>query len=40
MAHSFMVVTTSENGLLEREVGGNVDITFVCEDPLSILPIR
>ena len=36
----FMVMATSENGLLERGVGGDVDMTFVCEDPFSIQPVR
>ena len=40
MTCSFMVVAMSKNVLSERGVGGDVNMIFVCEDPLSILPVR
>ena len=40
MTRSFMVMATSKDGPSERGVGGNVNMPFVCEDSLSILPIR
>ena len=36
----FMVVATSENGLSEIGVEGDIDMTFVYEDPFSIMPVR
>ena len=40
MACSLMVMAVSKHGLSERGVRGDVNMAFVCEDPLSILPIR
>ena len=35
-----MVMAMSENGSSERGVGGDINMTFVCKDPLGILPVR
>ena len=34
-----MVMATSKDGPAERGVGGNVNMSLVCEDSFSILPI-
>ena len=34
-----MVVALGENGLPKRGVRGDLDMAFVGEDPLSILPV-
>ena len=35
-----MVMATSRDGPVERGVGGNVNMSLVCEEAFSILPIR
>ena len=40
VACSFVVVATSEDGPSERGVRGDVNMTFVSEDPLGVLPVR
>ena len=35
-----MVMAMSKDGLAERGVRGNVNMSLVCEDSFSILPIR
>ena len=40
VACSFVIVATSEDGLSERGVRGDVNMTFVSEDLLGVLPVR
>ena len=40
VACSFMVMAMNEDGLLERGVRGDVNMTFVSKNPLGVLPVR
>ena len=40
VASSLMIVAMNKDGPLKRGVGGNVNMSFVGEDALSILPVR
>ena len=40
MAGSFVIMTASEDSMSERRIGGNVDMSLVGENALSILPVR
>ena len=37
---SLMVMTAGKDGTSERILWGNIDIAFVCEDMVVILPVR
>ena len=40
VASSLMIVAANKDGLLKRGIGGNVNVSFVGENALSILPVR
>ena len=40
VASSFMVVAAKKDGLSKRGIGGNVNMSFVGENALGMLPVR
>ena len=40
VASSLMIIAMNKDGLSKRGVRGNVNMSFVGEDALSILPVR
>ena len=40
VASSLMIVAANKDGLSKRGIGGNVNVSFVGENALSILPVR
>ena len=40
VASGLMIVAVSENGMLERVLGGNVNMPFVCENVVIILLVQ
>ena len=39
VANDLMIMATSEDGTTERVVGENINLSFVCEDMVIILPV-
>ena len=40
VASSFMIVAAKKDGLPKRGIGGNVNMSFVGENALGMLPVR
>ena len=40
MTHGFMVVTAGQDGTMEGVLQGNIDMPFVCENMVVVLPVQ
>ena len=40
VASSFMIVAASKDGMSERGIGGNINMSLVGENAFGILPVR